>query len=386
MTNEHATRRVSQAAGCFWLRVLLAQLVIATCFVGVVAAQAPVPNDDIEQRRVLHTNETVTSSTAGCTVQWKCVDERLTGKCIEYHNDHWFEVTPTNTGRYFINISAQRCRDTRGVQLVVLTGEPCQPKTYQLLTCASLGSQDDVFVTLEELRAGQRYLLNVDGYLHDFCSFQLTMSDKAQGVPALLPPNVASVAPTVSPLVNLQWTLPDSLASISRFRVLRREVAEFRATEQNNQPVQRTTYGAAGVAYSYQETLNKPGRYLYQVVAEGTDNQPPVLLQQRWVAYSKLMPMQRDTSLRYLRVPLGQYKTGAKLSVVATDAASGRVMGNRQIIKQKKIEQMSLLPVVLLQQQGVREVRVRITQTYGPGQPPTSDELTLLVPAPSSSQ
>jgi hypothetical protein len=352
----------------------------------MAAAQAPVPNDDIEQRRVLRPNETVTSSTAGCTVQWKCVDERLTGKCIEYHNDQWFELTPTVTGRYYVNVSAQQCRDTRGVQLVVLTGEPCQPKTYQILTCASLGSQDDVFVTLDELQAGQRYLLNVDGYLHDFCSFQLTVSDKARGVPALAPPNVAGVAPTVSPLVNLQWTLPDSVTSISQFRVLRRELAEFRATEQNKQPVRRTTYGAAGVAYSYQEILHKPGRYLYQVVAEGTDNQPPVLIQQQWVAYSKLMPMQRDTALRYLRVPLGQYKTGAKLSVVATDAASGRVMGNRQIIKQKKIEQMSLLPVVLLQQQGVREVRVRITQTYGPGQPSTSDELTLLVPAPSSSQ
>ncbi|TGE07537.1 hypothetical protein [Hymenobacter fodinae] len=352
----------------------------------LVAAQAPVPNDDIERRRVLHLNEPITSSTAGCTVQWKCVDERLTGKCIEYHNDQWFEVIPTVTGHYFVNISAQRCRDTRGVQLVVLTGEPCQPKTYQVLTCASLGSQDDVFVTLDGLRAGQRYLLNVDGYLHDYCSFQLTVSDKPQGVPALVPPNVASVVPTVSPIVNLQWTLPDSLVGTSQFRVLRRELTEFRSAERNTQPVRRTTYGAAGVAYTYQETLDKPGRYLYQIVAEGTDSQPPVLVQQRWVAYSHLMPMQRDTALRYLQVPLGQYKAGAKLSVVATDAASGRVMGNRQIIKQKKIEQISLLPVVLLQQQGVQKVRVRITQTYGPGQPPTSDELTLVVPAPSSSQ
>ncbi|QJX47241.1 hypothetical protein HMJ29_09960 [Hymenobacter taeanensis] len=386
MTSEHATRRLSQATACFWRRVLVAQLIIIQYSMLMAAAQTPVPNDDIERRRVLHLNEPITSSTAGCTVQWKCVDERLTGKCIEYHNDQWFEVTPLVTGRYFVNISAQQCRDTRGVQLVVLTGEPCQPKTYQILTCVSLGSQDDVFVTLDELRAGQRYLLNVDGYLHDFCAFQLAVSDKALGVPALAPPTIASVAPTISPLVNLQWTLPDSLVGANQFRVLRREMAEFRADERNKQPVQRTTYGAAGVAYRFQETLAKPGRYLYQILTEGTDNQPPVLLQQRWVAYSKLMPMQRDTSLRYLRVPLGQYKTGAKLSVVATDAASGRVVGNRQIIKQKKIEQMSLLPVVLLQQQGVREVRVRITQTYGPGQSPTSDELTLLVPVPSSSQ
>ncbi|WP_141106534.1 hypothetical protein [Hymenobacter gelipurpurascens] len=347
---------------------------------------AQVANDDIERRRVVHTGETITSSTAGCTVQRQCVDERLTGKCIEYHNDQWFEVTPTVTGRYFVNISGQQCRDTRGVQLVVLTGEPCQPKTYQVLSCTSLGSQDDVFVALEELRAGQRYMLNVDGYLHDYCSFQLTLSDQPHGIPAMPALSAGSAPAAVSPLVALRWTLPDSAATTSRFRVIRREAAEFKSHERTSLPVTRSTYGAPVVAYSYTDTLPKPGRYLYQVVAEATDNQPPVLVQQRWVAYSKLLPMQRDTSLRYLRVPLGQYKTGAKLSVVATDAATGRVVGNRQVIKQKKIEQMSLLPVVLLQRQGVQQVRVRITQTIGPGHPPTSDELTLLVPAPSSSQ
>lgn len=347
---------------------------------------AQVPNDDIERRRVLHTGETITSSTAGCTVQRACVDERLTGKCIEYHNDQWFELTPTITGRYFVNISGQQCRDTRGVQLVVLTGEPCQPKTYQILSCTSLGSQDDVFVTLQELRAGQRYLLNVDGYLHDYCAFQLAISDQPHGIPAVPIPSVASAPTTVNPFVTLRWTLADSATATSRFRVIRREAAEFRTAELAGLPVTRTTYGAPEVAYSYTDTLPRPGRYLYQVVAEATDSQPPVVVQQRWVAYSKLLPMKRDTAMRYLRVSLGQYKTGAKLSVVAMDAATGRVIGNRQVIKQKKIEQMSLLPVVLLQQQGVQQVRVRITHTVGPGHPPTSDELTLLVPAPSSSQ
>ena len=53
-------------------------------------ARAQVVNDNIESRRVLQTEATVTSNTTGCTVQRRCVDERLTGKCIEYHNDQWF--------------------------------------------------------------------------------------------------------------------------------------------------------------------------------------------------------------------------------------------------------------------------------------------------------
>ena len=43
-------------------------------------------------------------------------------------------------------MGGQNCRDVRGVPLVVLTGQPCQPATYRVLSCASLGTQDDVFV------------------------------------------------------------------------------------------------------------------------------------------------------------------------------------------------------------------------------------------------
>ena len=50
-------------------------------------ASAQVANDNMENRRVVRAEETVTSSIAGCTVQRSYVDERLTGKCIEYHND-----------------------------------------------------------------------------------------------------------------------------------------------------------------------------------------------------------------------------------------------------------------------------------------------------------
>ena len=104
----------------FWGYALF-QLLLLVAF--APAARAQVANDNIENRRVLRAEELVTSSTTDCTVQRSCVDERLTGKCIEYHNDQWFEFTPTTSGRYFINIGGQKCRDVRGVQLVVLTGQ-----------------------------------------------------------------------------------------------------------------------------------------------------------------------------------------------------------------------------------------------------------------------
>ncbi|MBC8082970.1 MAG: hypothetical protein H7Z21_07135 [Hymenobacter sp.] len=180
-------------------------------------ATAQVPNDNIEQRRTLQLNETISSNTTGCTVQWAAVDEKLTGKCIEYHNDQWFEFTPRTAGCYYVNISGQQCRDTRGVQLVVLTGTPGQPATYSALSCTSLGSQDDVFVTLEGLRAGHPYLLDVDGYLKDFCEFRLAVSDKPHGVPALALPPLTSVVPAADTLFTLRWNLTDSLGPCGSF-------------------------------------------------------------------------------------------------------------------------------------------------------------------------
>jgi len=63
----------------------------------VARVAAQVPNDNLENRRLLAPEEVITSSTVGCTVQRACVDERLTGKCIEYHNDQWFEFRPRPT-------------------------------------------------------------------------------------------------------------------------------------------------------------------------------------------------------------------------------------------------------------------------------------------------
>jgi hypothetical protein len=269
------------------LRVLGLPTLLTPGLIPAVAAQ--VPNDDIALRRQLTAETAIASSTTGCTVQWSCVDEQLTGKCIKYHNDQWFEFTPKAAGRYFVNISGQQCRDTRGVQLVVLTGTPCQPTTYRVLSCSSLGSQDDVFVTLDSLRAGQPYLLNVDGYLRDYCQFNLTVSRTPRGLPdAALPPAGAASQP--NPVVTLRWTLPDSLGAVRQFRVWRREAAAFHTTAQATVPVVRSTFGTTTTGYSWTDTLRTPGRYLYQITTEATDGTAPALVQQQWYSYGQRMP------------------------------------------------------------------------------------------------
>jgi len=300
-------------------------------------ALAQVANDNIENRRQLALNETVTSNTTGCTVQRGCVEERLTGQCIQHNNDQWFEFIPPTVGRYLVNIGGQRCRDVRGIQLVVLTGQPCQPATYHVLSCTSLGTQDDVFVAVE-LQAGQPYLLDVDGYLEDFCTFTLQVSGRAVGLPAVLPlPAPAGVLPATSRVVQVAWALPDSLARALSCRVLRREQHAFRSTERRRVPVARNSYGGRPAAYAVADTLPGPGLYQYQVVADAAPDgvSPPTLVRQFWLSYSQLNPMLGPLAAGpHLVLPLQNYPRKAVLSVLVTDPVSGRILLNKQLTNQ----------------------------------------------------
>ncbi|MDQ2769984.1 MAG: hypothetical protein M3Y54_05730 [Bacteroidota bacterium] len=352
------------------------------------SAAAQAPNDDIENRRVLRLEEAVASNTTGCTVQRNCVDERLTGKCIEYHNDQWFEFTPKTAGRYFINIGGQKCRDVRGVQLVVLTGQPCQPATYRVLSCTSLGTQDDVFVTLDSLRAGQPYLLDVDGYLKDFCQFSLQVSQTATGMPvSYFPPSPTRLLPTASRVVELRWTLPDSLAAAPASRVLRREIHEYRSSEVGRVPVRRDTYGRPELSYATTDTLPGPGIYEYQVLTAATENGPGAArLRQWWYAYGTAATAPLPGTVPrsdVVELPLRRYPARARLSVVVTDPATGRVLLARQLVNQPTDPRQRLLPVRRWQQAGLEKIAVEITCHPLRGDF-SVDRLLLMLPAPAT--
>jgi hypothetical protein len=360
-------------------------MLLAFCWLNqlVTSAQA-VSNDAIERRLQLPLEELISSSTTGCTVQRGCVDERLTGKCIQYHNDQWFEFTPTVTGRYFVNISQQNCRDVQGVQLVVLTGQPCQPATYQILSCTSLGTQDDVFIMLDSLRASQPYpyLLNVDGYLKDFCRFTLQLSRQARGLPVV--PASASPAAAISTgshIVELAWQLPDSLAAATHCQVLRREQHAFRSAIRQQLPISRDTYGSPLTSYTTTDTLTGPGIFCYQIVA---NTQPPLLLQQRWVSFGQPKPAVNPLlASPHLTLPLNKYPRNARLSVVITEPLSGRVLLNLQLINRPSNVQQGWVPVGTWQEAGLQKVAVEIT-CHPPHGRFFTDRLLLDVPSPAA--
>ncbi|RZK61183.1 MAG: hypothetical protein EOO59_05690 [Hymenobacter sp.] len=349
-------------------------------------AWAQAPNDNIENRRLLQAEETVAANTTGCTVQWACVDERLTGKCIEYHNDQWFEFRPPADGTYYVNIGQQKCRDVRGVQLVALTGTPCQPATYRILACASLGTQDDLFVPLPGLRAGQPYLLNVDGYLKDYCGFTLQVSGRARGLPVLPPPAVPTTAPATSRVVELTWTVPDSLPGAQQCRVLRRAQAEFRSRERHRQPIERNTLGARRAQYALTDTLPGPGNYLYQVVADGDDPAaPPVVLRQVWVSYSKLRPIMPGAvadGLAFLDLPLARYPRGAYLTFILTNPENGNLLRHLALTNEPAQARRARLYAQPWLDAGLRQVAVDIT-CHPPHGAVTTDHLLLPLREPA---
>lgn len=360
----------------------------ALAALAISPARAQVANDNIENRRVLRLEETASSNTTGCTVQRGCVDERLTGKCIEYHNDQWFEFTPKTAGRYFVNIGGQKCRDVRGVQLVVLTGQPCQPATYRILSCTSLGTQDDVFVTLDSLRAGQPYLLDVDGYLKDFCQFTLQVSRTAAGMPvSYFPPSPTRVLPTASRVVELSWTLPDSLADAPYCRLMRREIHDYRSTEVRRVPVRRDTYGRPETSYTATDTLPGPGTYDYQVITSRAENGPAATrLRQWWYSYgvAAAMPLPGAAPGRsVVALPLRKYPNKARLSVVVSDPATGRVLLARQLVNQPNDPRQAELPVRRWQEAGLEKITVEIT-CHPPHGDFFVDRLLLNLPAPAA--
>jgi hypothetical protein len=330
------------------------------------AARAQVANDNIENRRQLRAEETITSSTVGCTVQPSCVDERLTGKCIEYHNDQWFEFRPLRAGTYYVNIGGQRCRDVRGVQLVVLTGTPCEPATYRVLSCTSLGTQDDLFIALPNLQAGQPYLLDVDGYLKDYCSFTLQVSGDARGLPATPVPAVPATALGTSRIIELSWKVPDTLsAALTHCRVLRREQRGFRTVEIRRVPLVHTTYGTRQASYTLTDTLPGVGQYLYQVVAESDGlGSPPTLLKQQWVGYSKLrpvMPGSIDGGTSFLDLPLSRYPRGAYLTFILTNPQNGNLLRSISLTNEPSEARRGRLYAQPWHDAGLRQVAVDVT-------------------------
>lgn len=279
-------------------------------------AQCQPVNDDIEDRIKLYLNKEIISTTTDCTLQWNCLNQGLTYTCIQYHNDQWFFFKTGQQNTYYLNVSGQECRDLRGVQILVIDGIPCQPESYQVISCISLGNHDDVFIELDSLGHNRTYLVLVDGYLHDFCTFQLEFSDTPKGMPLA---NQGLIDMSVNPIAEyryrLGWIVPDSAAhTMKSYEVYRRHESKFKSSMIHVIPKNYNAYGEPKHDYVLEDSLTKYGMFHYTILGVGEGRR--TLISRALIQIPE--PESSETSNDWLELRL-DYPKSCKLKISVYD-------------------------------------------------------------------
>jgi hypothetical protein len=315
-------------------------------------------NDHIENRLDLLLDASPSfSSTAGCTVERACINEALADNCIKFHNDQWFQFKTSHAGTYYLNVSGQDCRDILGVQLLVIDGIPCQPKTYQVVSCVSLATQDDIYLQLDSLKANYTYLLNLDGYLHDFCQFSIQFSAYPKGIPARNSHLESQLTALLQEnTVALEWTVSEQQAKdIGLYKILRRYEQENRFTSIQEINHKRDSYGQSVLSYTFTDTLRQLGTVQYKLIAELQDH----ALLQLGEEVVKVKPIPYTNKDRYVTIKLN-YKTGTPLSIYVMRADNKRILKKTEMVFDKQHNQLRI-DTEQFKKKGITRIEVKTT-------------------------
>ena len=275
-------------------------------------------NDNIEHRIELMLNSSISSSTVDCTLQWECLNHQLTKKCIQYHNDQWFFLKTSNLDKYYLNISNQKCRDVRGVQLLVIDGIACEPENYKVMKCVSLGNQDDIFIALNGLENQKEYLVLVDGYLHDFCAFNIQFSDKPKGIP-ITENAVASLSTQLLAEYHIEvsWSVPDTIASlVKKYEVYRMNETAYKSEKVHEINQSYNAHGIPRLDYVVDDVIPDYGKFYYKIIGAGVIDR--MLISKSLIYYPRSKSDDKE-SKNWLKVEL-HYPKACKLKISIFDA------------------------------------------------------------------
>jgi hypothetical protein len=317
-----------------------------------------VPNDNVAARIELPVDQApLSSNTSHCTVEWQCIGKKLAGNCVDFHNDQWFWFRTSRAGKYYVNLSNQRCRDRKGLQLMVIDGVPCKTDTYRVLQCISLANQDDVYPELDLALAGHPYLLNVDGYLGDFCGFEIQVSQTPRGLPLAAVDSfpVAVSGEKRENRLTVRWQLPPALADqVTGFEVYRWFAKLPTSALLATLPAAFSSRGGDQLEYQIEDTLREEGRYQYRVFAI-TGDSSRMVLGQHWEVYQK-QPSAADEAAHNLLLKL-DCKPDTPLQILIIDALTDRVLKNIDFTCTGK---PLTVDVDKFRQQGIYRYKVRV--------------------------
>ncbi len=329
-------------------------------------AFSQVINNNIENRLPLKIDSLpFHSNTTNCTVQWNCVDTKAVNGCIKFHNDQWFEFTTGPAGRYFLTVTNQNCRDVRGVQVLVIDGTPCEPATYKHISCYSTGAQDDIALMLESPQANRTYLVNIDGYLNDFCGFDISITTK-EPVFAQFP--LQTQLPLTSQLkdslVHFTWSLPDSIQEdFTEFSILRRHATQKKSQEINRFPAIANAYGERQQTYTYTDTLRQKGVYTYKII--GADSKQRQYLIKELNIHFSPMPAASANPLDVLVVDLPVRKK-LNLHVLLFNAQTDELLKKGYILTSARNKNKVNIDVARFREQGIHQFKVVIKEMDNP--------------------
>jgi hypothetical protein len=231
---------------------------------------AQVSNNNIHQSSFLILDaDPIQSTTDRSTVEWACINKKLTEKCLIYHNDQWFTFSSPIGGKLFLNVGKQQCRKKFGVQVLVIEGNPCEASTYKLLHCESFTDQNDTFITIDSVEANKLYLINIDGFLGDICSFNIQLSTKPKGYP-LKQKSLDTLqlqANMDQNIVTLNWRVDEGLREeLEFFEVHRQLSTAFKSQLLKEVLLQFNAQGKSLDNYQYADTLKEKGTYVYDII------------------------------------------------------------------------------------------------------------------------
>ncbi|MEO5976453.1 MAG: hypothetical protein ABIS36_16470 [Chryseolinea sp.] len=311
------------------LKALVYCLLTVTLTIFYKMLMAQVANNSISSRSQLILDQSPTnSSTNNATVEWQCVNRKLTNKCLVYHNDQWFTFTPPAKGKYYINLSAGKCKDTKGIQAIVIEGNPCEVNTYKILKCVSQIRYRDSFIEIDSMEAGTTYLVNIDGFLGDYCDFSIQFGSNPVGVSvegrAMKKLDLSSTSE--AGVEKLSWKLPFNLKdSIVSFTVYRRPDHRRMADLRTVMPLEINAKREYQPDYSFADTIQARRPCGYQIAGNMKDKRQ-IVLDERFVKASDAHQNQNGEFKISFNL---EYQDESKLQVLLIDALRDAVLWKR---------------------------------------------------------
>lgn len=115
---------------------------------------------------------------------------RYPATCIQtYENDLWYQFETEGFAEYQITIVHNTCNTPAGLQALLIQGNICDSKKYNVIACSNRKIADTIKLFFNSPAQAQSWLLYIDGYDGTLCSFDLHLK-KAPGA-AFSPENLA---------------------------------------------------------------------------------------------------------------------------------------------------------------------------------------------------